>query len=463
MNNSISKDFKFFSLLGFAFPTIIMMMFMSLYTIVDGIFISRIVGSLALSAVNIVFPAANVLMAAGIMLATGGSAVIARKIGEGKYREANENFTFLVLVGVVIGVLGLVLGILFLEPLCRLLGATDAILGYATSYLKGLLFFAPMCMLQMLFQSFFVTAGKPNLGLALTIAGGIANMILDYLLMGPGNMGVMGAALATGMGQTIPSIVGVIYFSLSARKKHKTQASLNDYESNNERLHFVKPSADWKMLVESCFNGSSEMVTNLSAAVITFLFNIIMLRLAGEMGVAAITVVLYGQFLFNALYLGFSIGVAPVISFNLGLKNHERLKRIYHICMRFVTGSSLIITAAALIGAPLIAQVFIPKGADAYDLTKRGCFLFAFSYLFAGTNILASGIFTALSDGKTSALISFLRTFVFIVAAVLILPIFLNTDGVWLSIPLAEALTLTVSVPLLIRYFSKTNTQDKAL
>lgn len=454
MSNSIGKDFTFFSLLKFAFPTIIMMIFMSLYTIVDGIFISRMVGSIALSASNIIYPVANVLMAVGIMLATGGSAVIARKIGEGKFKEANENFTFLTVVSVIVGITGLLLGLIFLKPLCLLLGATEALLGYCMSYLSGLMIFAPMCMLQMLFQSFFVAAGKPNLGLALTIAGGITNMVLDYLFMGPAQLGVMGAALATGIGQTIPAVAGVIYFSLAARKA----PSHIEGETQINRLHFVKPAANWKMLGESCFNGSSEMVTNISAAIITFLFNIIMLRLAGEIGVAAITVVLYGQFLFNALYLGFSIGVAPVFSFNLGLGNFDRMRRIYHICMKFVVGSALIITMAALLGAPFIAQVFISKGADGYELTKRGCYLFAISYLFAGFNIMASGIFTALSDGKTSAMISFLRTFVFIIAAVLILPIFLKTDGVWLSIPVAEALTLTVSVPKLIHYFRRVKT-----
>lgn len=437
MSNSISKDFKFLSLLGFAFPTMVMMIFMSLYSIVDGIFIARMVGSMALSATNIIYPAANILMAVGIMLATGGSAVIGTQLGEGREKDANRSFSLIVMVGVAAGFVGMILGNLFLEPLCRLLGATDMLIGYSSDYLRIILLFAPMCMLQMLFQSFFVTAGQPFLGLLLTVSGGVANMVLDYVFMGPLQMGVAGAALATGIGQTIPSLAGLIFFLV-----HK------------KGLHFSRPVMNWKILGASCFNGSSEMVTNLSTAVVTFLFNIIMLRLAGEIGVAAITVVLYGQFLFNALYLGFSIGVAPVFSFNYGLRNEQRLRRLYRICTRFVAVSAVVITAAALIGAPLIAQVFMKKGAEGYDLTLRGCYLFAFNYLFAGSNILSSGIFTALSDGKTSALISFLRTFVFIVAAVLILPVFMGTDGVWLSIPVAELLTLAVSVPLLRRFFS---------
>ena len=333
MSNSISKDFKFFSLLGFALPTMIMMMFMSLYTIVDGIFIAGLMNSMALSACNIIYPAANILMAVGIMLATGGSAVIAAKLGEGKEKDANSSFSLIVLVGVAAGFLGMLFGILFLEPLCRMLGATDALLEYSMDYLRILLLFAPMCMLQMLFQSFFVTAGRPNLGLLLTVTGGLANMVLDYVFMGPLQMGVAGAALATGIGQAIPSVAGLVFFLV--RRKG---------------LRFRRPVMDWKMLGASCFNGSSEMVTNLSTAVVTFLFNIIMLRLAGEIGVAAITIVLYGQFLFNAMYLGFSIGVAPVFSFNFGLRNEQRLRRLYRISTRFVAVSAVVITAAAVLG-----------------------------------------------------------------------------------------------------------------
>lgn len=438
MKNSIAREFGFFSLLKFALPSMVMMVFMSLYTIADGIFVSRMVGSLALSSVNVVYPVANVVMAAGIMLATGGSAIIARKLGEKRSEEARENFTVIVLTGVLFGCGAMALGNLLLEPLCRMLGATDLLIGYCKEYLRVILYFAPMCMLQMLFQSFFVTAGKPGLGLCLTIAGGLTNALLDYLFMGPLQMGVGGAALATGLGQCIPAVAGVFYFFFCRRD-----------------LYFVRPRWNGAVLAQSCLNGSSEMVTNLSTAVITFLFNIIMLRLAGEEGVAAITVVLYGQFLFNALYLGYSLGVAPVFSFHFGCRNKKQLERLYRISLGFVAGSSVLVAAIALAGADAIAGVFLERGTQTYELARRGCFLFALNYLFAGINIMASGIFTALSDGKTSALISFLRTFVFIVTAALILPRFLATDGVWLSIPLAETLTLMISLPLLVSAFRR--------
>lgn len=438
MKNSIAREFGFFSLLKFALPSMVMMVFMSLYTIADGIFVSRMVGSLALSSVNVVYPVANVVMAAGIMLATGGSAIIARKLGEKRRQEARENFTVIVLTGVLLGCGAMLLGNLLIEPLCRMLGATDLLMEYCKEYLRVILCFAPMCMLQMLFQSFFVTAGKPGLGLCLIVAGGVANVVLDYLFMGPLQMGIGGAALATGLGQCIPAAAGVFYFFFCRRE-----------------LYFVKPKWNAGVLAGSCLNGSSEMVTNLSTAVITYLFNVIMLRLAGEEGVAAITVVLYGQFLFNALYLGYSLGVAPVFSYHFGCKNKKQLERLYRISLGFVAGSSLVVTVIALAGSGTMAGIFLERGTGPYELAGRGCFLFALNYLSAGINIMASGIFTALSDGKTSALISFLRTFVFIVAAALILPYFLGTDGVWLSIPLAETLTLAISLPLLISAFRK--------
>ena len=270
------------------------------------------------------------------------------------------------------------LGNLFCRQICSLLGATPVLMDYGTAYLRTILSFAPVCLLQALFQSFFVTAGRPGLGLSLTVSAGITNMIL---------------------------------------------------------------------------NGSSEMFSNLSAAVVTYLFNMLMLKFEGEIGVAAITAILYGQFLFVALYLGYSIGVAPVFSFNYGSRNKQRLIRLYRISIRFVVVSSVIIALAAAFGSPVISAVFMQKGTYGFELTRHGGYLFSIAYPFCGTNIVASGIFTALSDGKTSALISFLRTFVFIVLSALLLPLVLGTNGVWLSIPVAEFLTLFISVPKLSRYF----------
>lgn len=431
MSNSIAKDFKFFSLLRFALPTMVMMIFMSLYSIVDGIFISRLLGTNALSAANIVYPVISIVFAVGIMLSTGGSALIAKKLGEGKEREAREDFSFLTLVSFLFGIAILLVGNIFIEPIVRALGSTDALLPYCVDYLSVSLLLAPAAMLQMMFQTFFVTAGKPLIGLMLTISGGVANMILDYLFMGPFNMGISGAALATGIGELIPAVIGLFYFLFT---RHS--------------LYLTKPVVRFQVLKESCFNGSSEMVTNLSTAVVTYLFNITMLKFLGEPGVAAITIVLYGQFLFNALYMGFSMGVAPVISYNHGSQNLPLLKRIFKICIGFISISSILITIMALVSSPVIVEIFTPIGSATYDIAKTGFFLFSINYIFAGINIYSSSMFTAFSDGKVSALISFVRTFVLIVLNILLLPYLIGVNGVWLAVPAAEFMTLFLSVYL---------------
>ena len=430
MSNSLAKDFKFFSLLRFAFPTMVMMVFMSLYTIIDGIFVSRLVSTNALSALNIAYPAISLVIAIGVMFATGGSAIIAKKLGEKKDQEARRDFSTLILTGILLGIFFLLIGTLFAEPIVRLLGATDVLIKNAVAYLVVSLYFAPACVLQLLFQSFFVAAGKPNLGLLLTITGGIANIIFDYVFMGPLKMGISGAALATGIGQLIPAFFGLLYF-LFVR---------------SGSLYIVKPHFYVSLLTESSLNGSSEMVTNLSNAVITYLFNIMMLKFLGEPGVAAITIVLYGQFLFNALYMGYSMGVAPVISFNHGRADHILLKRIFKICVGFISVSSLVITALALISSPWIVEIFTPRSTETYEIAKTGFFLFSINYIFAGINIFASSMFTAFSNGKVSAIISFVRTFGMIVVNILLLPKFIGVNGIWLAVPVAEFLTMFLSV-----------------
>lgn len=439
MNYAIDKDFHFGSLLKFALPTIIMMIFMSLYTIVDGIFISRFVGTDALSAVNIVYPATNIILAVAIMLATGGSAVVARMMGEGDIQKANSNFAMIVFSGIAAGVVIGVVGLLFLDPICRLLGATDQLMSYCRDYLSVLLIFAPASVLQMLFQTFFVTAGRPMLGLWLTIFAGIMNAVLDYVLIVPLGMGVAGAALATSAGYLIPAVAGILYFS----------------RGRANAMHFVRPRMNWHVLWESCLNGSSEMVTNISTGIITFMFNILMMRFLGKDGVAAITIVLYAQFLLTALYLGFSMGVAPVISFNHGSGNSARLKKIFRICTVFIGVSSVIVYAFSFFLSDELIAVFSPVGTAVYSIASSGFSKFAVSFLFAGLNIFASAMFTAFSNGRISAIISFMRTFVFILVGLVVLPRFFQVDGIWLAIPLAELLSFGVSV-LYLKKMGKT-------
>ena len=436
MNNSIAKEFHFVSLLKFAFPSIVMMIFMSLYTMVDGMFVSRFVSTSALSAVNIVYPIYNVIIAIGIMLATGGSAVIAKKMGENKMQAAKENFSLLVLVGIIIGFVILILGILFIKPLIRMLGANASIFSLCHDYAFTLLLFTPLAILQMLFQYFFITAGKPGLGLLVTTLGGLANMILDYIFIVTLSFGITGAALGTGIGVAIPAVVGILYFSLSRKGT----------------LYLVKPKWEHHVLLDSCVNGSSEMVTNLAVAVTTFLYNIIMMRTIGEDGVAAVTIILYAQFLLNALFFGFSMGVAPVISFNYGCTNIIQTKRLFRYSIVFVLTTSILSFIAAIFAAPLIIGIFAHKGSTVYEIAMSGFAIFSINYLFAGINIFASSMFTAFSNGKVSAIISFMRTFLFISSGLLLLPRILGTIGVWLAVPIAEGLTLFVCLFFFKRY-----------
>ena len=433
MKHALSQKFTFFSLVRFTVPTMVMMLCMSLYTIVDGIFVSRFVGVNAMSAINIVYPLISLTVAIAIMLSTGGSAIIARQLGAGEEHKARANFSLFLLSGVVIGVILALAGLIGREPLIRFLGANEALSGYCRSYLTILLCFFPASILQMLYQTFFVTEGKPGIGMGLTILSGITNIILDYVFLVPLDMGIAGAAWGTAAGQMIPALAGSVYFA--RRKAH---------------LHFVKPRFDWRVLGQGCFNGASEMIANLATAITTLLFNLAMMRYAGETGVAAMTIVLYAQFLFTALYLGFSQGAAPVISYHYGSKDRVQLKRLLRWCMIFILISSVMICAGALLSAPLIALVFTPRGSATYEMTVHGFLLFSVNFLFAGVNLFASALFTALSDGKTSAIISFSRTFVFIVAGVLFLPLLWGVDGIWLAIPFAEGATLFLSLAYLI-------------
>lgn len=429
MTTAINQKFTPFTLIRFAFPSIVMMILMSCYTIVDGVFISRYVGSDALSASNIVFPVINLVIAIGIMLSTGGSAIVAKELGEGREKDALGHFTLIVTSGVLLSVLLMLFTTLFTDPIALLLGSDEALLPYCRGYLRYIMYFAPACMLQTLFQAFFVTAGKPALGLFLTITAGIANAFLDYFFMGVLGMGVEGAAIATGIGQLLPAAVGVVYF-LSVKKG----------------LRFTRFSIEPSILAETCFNGSSEMVTNLSQSIITFLFNVILMRLAGSDGVAAITILLYAQFFFNAFYMGFSLGVAPIFSFQYGAGQKTELRKIYRISNLFILAASAVIVFLSYVLATPVISVFVSPGTPVYDLTHVGFRIFAFNFLFSGFNIFSSSLFTSLSDGKTSAILSFSRTFALNMLVLLLLPNLIGITGVWLALPLAEFLTIWLAL-----------------
>lgn len=439
MEALLINEINFKNVMKFTLPTIIMMVFMAVYQMVDGVFISNIIGADALSAVNIVFPAISLLIGISIMLGTGGSAVIAKNLGEGRHREANSRFTFIVFFGLAIGFVCAVLGYALAGPLSGLLGSTPSIHGFCVDYISVLSLSSPFAVLQMLFTSFFPAAGKPRLGLAVVTAGGLANIVLDWLFMSVFDMGIKGAALATGIGYAIPAIYGLVYFSVK----------------RDGLLRFERPNTEIKMLLSACFNGSSEMVTNLANGVTTFLFNIAMMRLAGEDGVAAITVALYSQFLLTAVYMGYSGGIAPVISYNYGRRDNVSLKRAIRISLIFIAVNSILWFLLSIVLEGAITGIFIREGMQVKKLLNEGWKMFTLTFLLSGFNIFASSMFTAFSNGAVSAIISFLRTFGFLSASIILLPEMMGVDGIWLSIPAAECLTLCISLYFFIRYRKK--------
>ena len=430
MTNRLSQKITTGSLIKFALPTTIMLIFMSLYQMVDGVFVANFVGSNALSALNIVYPVPSIIVAVSIMLATGGSAIIAKNMGEQKDQEAKENFSLILLTGFLFGMAFLLVGVVFIKPLIFLLGATPSLYDYCYDYLFILIVAAPLAIFQMLFQTFFVTAGKPNLGLTTTVIGGCVNIVFDYLFIAVFHMGVTGAAIATAMGYAVPAVVGLLYFTFNRKGT----------------LYIVKPVFRKKVLFYSCTNGSSEMVNNIAVSITTFLFNILMLQYAGEAGVAAITVVLYAQFLMTSVFMGFSSGIAPMISYNYGQQNRPHLKNLFRISIRIVVIVSLFIFLISLLFAPYVVRVFTTPESGVFQIAKHGFLLFSISFLFTGINIFSSAMFTAFSNGKVSAIISFLRTFVFLVLCLLLLPLFLEIDGIWIAVPVAEALAFVVSI-----------------
>lgn len=434
MDNTLAKKFTFTSLLSFALPNIIMMISLSMYIIIDGMFVSRLIGTTALSAVNMFYPAICFEMAIAIMIATGGSAIVARKLGEGKQKEAQNNLSFLVAIELVIGIGIAIIGNLFTKEIVSFLGASQTQAPLSIAYAKIIFTFAPAFFLQTAFQTFFVTAGKPTLGLIVTLLAGITNIVLDYIFMAPLNMGVAGAAIATGIGYCIPAAAGILFF-LTAKKNP---------------LHFVSPQFDYRVLFQSCANGSSEMVTNLANAATTFLFNYTLLQFYGEDGVASITIILYFQYIFTALYFGYSNGIAPIISYKFGNGDKTQLQSIFKNSILFLIISSAAANILIHLTSANVLTIFTPENSNVYNITQHGFTIYSLAFIIMGLGIFSSAMFTAFSDGKTSAIISFSRTFIFIIGAILILPNILGEIGVWIAVPIAEVFGFIVAISYLI-------------
>ena len=435
MENSLQKKITFMSLIKYTFPTVVMMIFFSFYTIVDGIFISRFVGADALSASNIVFPVINLVLGVGIMFATGGSAIVATKMGEGKIKQARENFTLIAISALVLGIIIEIITIIFMKEIIYVLGSTDELYFNCKEYLFYMIIFTPFIILKFYFDYFLVTAGAPNLALISGVLGGIVNIILDYVFIVKLNMGIRGAALATCIGYMVPSIIGIVYF---LNKKHN--------------LHFVKPKLELDVITKSSSNGMSEMITQLASAVTTFLYNIVLIRLLGEDGIASITIILYVQLLLNSAYMGFVSGVQPRISYSYGSKDEKQITKLIKYSLVIIILFAVISFVLSRHLSEVLIMIFTPRTTSLFNIAHNAFILFSISFLIDGINIFTSGMFTAFSNGKVSAIISVLRTFILVIVGMMILPNLFGVNGVWLVVPFAEVVTLIVSILYIYKY-----------
>ena len=434
MKIGLSSHFTYRHLLQFTLPSMAMMVFTSIYGVVDGFFVSNFVGKTPFAAVNFIMPFLMILGTLGFMFGAGGSALVSKTMGEGDNKKANEIFSMLVYVSIIIGIIISILGIIFLKPIALLLGAEDELLENCVLYGRIILAALPAFILQMEFQSFFITAERPNLGLAVTVASGVTNMVLDGLLVGVLPLGLVGAATATAISQLVGAVIPIIYFA-------SNQGSL---------LHFTRFKFNSAALIKTCTNGSSELMSNISMSLVGMLYNIQLLRYAGEDGIAAYGVMMYVNMIFIALFIGYSIGVAPVVGYHYGALNHGELRGILRKSLVIISIISVGMLGAALFLASPLAKLFVNYDPALLELTVRGFYIFSFSFLFAGFAIFASCFFTALNDGLTSAVISFLRTLIFQIAAVMLLPLVLGIDGIWLSVVIAEIMAVAVGVVFLI-------------
>ena len=430
MNIQLSDHFTYSRLMRFVFPSVMMMIFTSVYGVVDGLFISNYVGKTPFAAVNLIMPFLMLLGGVGFMIGTGGSALVAKTLGEGEKEKANEYFSLLIWFSLGLGILLAIPGILFIEPISVLLGADAAMLEYCRIYGIILLAAVPAFMLQNVFQSFLIAAEKPMLGFVITVAAGVANMVLDALLIAVIPMGVVGAALATAISQCVGGLIPFFYFM---RK--------NDSLLRMTKTHFIP-----EVITKTCSNGLSELVSNISRSVVSMLYNLQLMRLVGESGVAAFGVIMYVNFIFISIFLGYAIGTAPIFSYHYGAQNHDELKNIFKKSNILNLAAAVVLFAAALLLAAPLSHIFVGYDAELYAMTVRGFRLYAISYLFCGFSLFGSAFFTALNDGLVSAIISFLRTLVFEVLSVLLLPMVLGLDGVWCSISVAEGAALLVTL-----------------
>ena len=439
MKLQLSDHFNYRRLLRFTFPSIVMMIFTSIYGVVDGIFVSNFVGKTPFAAINLIMPFLMIFGAIGFMIGTGGSALVAKTMGEGDKEKANRLFSMLIYLSILFGVALTVIGIIFLRPISELLGAEGEMLEDCVTYGRIILIALTAFVLQNEFQSFLIAAEKPTLGLIVTVAAGVTNMLLDALFVAVFEWGLVGAAAATALSQTVGGIVPLIYFALP----------------NKSLLHLTEFTFDGRALLKTCTNGSSELMTNLSLSLVNMLYNFRLMEYAGENGIAAYGVIMYIGFIFIAIFIGYSIGVAPIVGYHFGAENHTELKSLLRKSMIILGVFSVLMTLSAELLAEPLSMIFVGYDKALLDLTVRGFMLYSICFLVVGFNIFASSFFTALNDGLVSAVISFLRTLLFQVGAVLLLPLVLELDGVWLAVVAAELTALVVTAFCFVRFKGK--------
>ncbi len=434
MRIQLSDHFTYKKLLRFVLPSIIMMVFTSIYGVVDGLCVSNFVGKTPFAAINLIMPFVMIFGGIGFMFGTGGSALVAKTLGEKQPEKANRYFTMMVWVTLIVGIIISIIGVVFMRPISVLLGADEAMLEDCVIYGRIIIAFNTAFMLQNLFQSFLIAAEKPRLGLVATLAAGCTNMILDVLFVGVFRFGVAGAAIATGISQCVGGIIPLIYF----------------IHPNDSLLHLTRARLEWRPILAASANGSSELVSNITASIVGMLYNFQLLEYAGQDGVAAYGVLMYVEFIFVAIFVGYSIGSAPIISYHYGAENHTELQNMLHKSILLMLGGGVLVLIAAQVLAGPLAHMFVGYDKTLFDMTVHGFRIFSLFVLFAGFNIFASSFFTALNNGGVSAAISFLRTFVFKFSAVLLMPLLFKLDGIWWATVVAEVLAFILSAAFIL-------------
>ncbi len=430
MKIQLSEHFNYKKLLRFSFPSIIMMIFTSIYGVVDGFFVSNYVGKTPFAAVNFIMPFLMILGAVGFMFGTGGSALIAQSLGEGKPERAKQLFSLFIYASAICGLIIAALGILFIRPIAAMLGAEGTMLEDCVLYGRIILLALPAFMLQYEFQSFFVTAEKPQLGLAVTVAAGVTNMVLDALFVAVLQWGLAGAAVATAMSQVVGGVIPILYFA----------------SPNSSLLRLTKTRYDGNALLKTCINGSSELMSNISMSIVGMLYNVQLMHYAGEDGVAAYGVLMYVNMIFLAAFIGYAVGTAPVVSYHYGAGDYNELKGLLKKSLVIIGIFSVSMLVLGEVLALPLSKIFVGYDQGLLNLTLKGFVIYSFSFLFAGMAIYGSSFFTALGDGLTSALIAFLRTLVFQILAVIFLPLIWGIDGIWVSIVVAELMAMVITV-----------------